>query len=291
MMSNDGKQVTIYDLLKELRTTPDVFDEPKESAPRQPRRSTQSGGSESKGTSTSGSSSSDGSWKTINGYEPFEVVSALQKMIRRGKEFEAVYWAMELEASGNWSWLWKRLMIIAVEDIGLADPQTVILVKNLWDTYVKIREMGKGRPPEGNILVMAVLALCKAKKNREADDLAFVMGQLRKEGLRLPMPDVAIDEHTRRGKAMGRDDNFWFQEASRLKGKVVIDGNPWGEAFKDYFRNKGVKVDYPHDGYYDEDDGIKSIAEFIGAEGGRVSRPEPQEDNDLDLDEEPLEEW
>lgn len=38
-----------------------------------------------------------GSPLTPNGYYLDEVISALQKEIRRGKEYEAVYWAVELE--------------------------------------------------------------------------------------------------------------------------------------------------------------------------------------------------
>ena len=35
---------------------------------------------------------------TPKGYDMFEVMSAMQKEIRRCKEYEAVYWATELES-------------------------------------------------------------------------------------------------------------------------------------------------------------------------------------------------
>ena len=35
---------------------------------------------------------------TPGGYDLFEVLSALQKEIRRGNEYNAVYWAAELES-------------------------------------------------------------------------------------------------------------------------------------------------------------------------------------------------
>ena len=232
MRDNESKeeQVTIFDLLSSLK------DKPEEE------------GKQSKRPSKSGS---DSSWVTKNGYEPFEVVSAIQKMIRRGKEVEAMYWAMELETM-NPSWLWKRLMIIAVEDIGLADPDVVLLVKNLWDVYDKIKAMGKGRQPEGNILGMAILSMCRARKNREADDLAYMMYLRRKDGMLLDMPDVALDQHTRRGREMGRGDEFWFKEANRLSNRVELEGNPYEKWMKEYYRKRGVQAEYGHGGSYEE---------------------------------------
>ena len=63
-----------------------------------------------------------------NGYPIDEVVSALQKSIRRGMEFEAGFWALELIDSGYWRYLMDRLQTIAAEDIGLANPNAVLMV-------------------------------------------------------------------------------------------------------------------------------------------------------------------
>ena len=38
---------------------------------------------------------------TTSGYKYDETISALQKMIRRGDEVEAMYWAIELEEHFN----------------------------------------------------------------------------------------------------------------------------------------------------------------------------------------------
>src|SRR4051794_35659972 len=53
---------------------------------------------------------------TSRGYDAREVVSALQKSIRRSDPDAALYWGVELARSGYGAWLWKRLRIIAVED-------------------------------------------------------------------------------------------------------------------------------------------------------------------------------
>jgi replication-associated recombination protein RarA len=58
---------------------------------------------------------------TVNGYAADEVRSVLQKSIRRGWVEEAVLAAYELYDSGPESeeMLWRRLEIIAAEDVGL----------------------------------------------------------------------------------------------------------------------------------------------------------------------------
>ena len=34
----------------------------------------------------------------------------------------AVYWATELDLSGYTAWAWKRIRVIASEDVGIAEP-------------------------------------------------------------------------------------------------------------------------------------------------------------------------
>jgi putative ATPase len=57
-----------------------------------------------------------------SGAECSEVLSGLQKMIRRNKEREALVLAQEMFDSGFHAAVARRLMIIAAEDIGLANP-------------------------------------------------------------------------------------------------------------------------------------------------------------------------
>src|SRR4051794_25198672 len=76
---------------------------------------------------------------TPGGYAKGEVASALQKEIRRGNEREALFWASELELAGNGEYLWKRLKIIASEDVGLADSAATILVASLYRHWLDVR--------------------------------------------------------------------------------------------------------------------------------------------------------
>jgi len=62
--------------------------------------------------------------KTALGYAFGEVTSALQKEIRAGNAEAAVYWGLLLYGKSP-GYVWKRLLIIAAEDIGFADQDAV----------------------------------------------------------------------------------------------------------------------------------------------------------------------
>lgn len=156
--------------------------------------------------------------RTDNGYDLLECASALQKCIRRGLEEEAVFWAFEIQTKYE-DFLWRRLIVIANEDIGLADPHVIVLVDVLRGHYdlLKKRESGEWRLP----IVNAVLALCRAQKTRLADDMATALRRRRDfEAWRLEIPDFALDKHTLRGKQAGRGWDHWREEGCRLSNEV-----------------------------------------------------------------------
>jgi replication-associated recombination protein RarA len=69
---------------------------------------------------------------TVHGYPLDEIVSALQKEIRRGKTEEAMWYAVELNRSGYGGYCWRRLMVVATEDVGVGDPMAAVQVAALW---------------------------------------------------------------------------------------------------------------------------------------------------------------
>jgi len=109
--------------------------------------------------------------KTLSGVPYDECISGLQKMIRRGKEKEALILMQELCSSGYPSAVARRLMIIAVEDIGLANPEVVAQVYTLCKGYLVLKKaMGANRDPEPLAIYMSVMLLARSPKNRETDD-------------------------------------------------------------------------------------------------------------------------
>ena len=93
--------------------------------------------------------------KTKNGYPADEVISALQKSIRRGKELDSCYWANELyesdyvdsetgEKKDFIDKCWQRLLVISVEDIGPAVPDAaVITYSNCIEYYKRFEKEAK----------------------------------------------------------------------------------------------------------------------------------------------------
>ena len=67
-------------------------------------------------------------------YEFYAISSAFQKSVRRGEEKQALFFAFELYASGYQKYIWKRMLIIASEDIGLADDSVAIKLNALSAT-------------------------------------------------------------------------------------------------------------------------------------------------------------
>jgi replication-associated recombination protein RarA len=163
--------------------------------------------------------------KTKRGYDFGEVSSAMQKAIRRADARLAGYWALELWHSGFGNYVWKRLLTIGAEDCwGLLTAE----IRALHESYAFVNKGVPAREPRGRIFVSkAVILLCAAKKNRDADHLQnFVYDALagidadrlaadllaaRKEKI----PDYAFDCHTLKGKRKGKTKADFFRDEQR----------------------------------------------------------------------------
>jgi len=153
----------------------------------------------------------------IKGYAFDEVASALQKEIRRGDEVAAVYWGLLLQSAAPF-YAWKRVLITAAEDIGLGDPVAVQQVCALGMAWWQCKQ--KSYYVSEHHLTMAIVLLCRAQKSTEVEDLqSLVLEQigLIDKGQRRPMPEYAVDGHTKRGKAkgLGKTWDDWY--ANRIR--------------------------------------------------------------------------
>lgn len=158
---------------------------------------------------------------TYNGYDMFEVVSALQKSIRRGLEEDAMYWGVEMYISGFIPYAWKRLKIMSMEDIGLANPMAPVVINNLHQLYVEMSAKEDKKHQERLPFVQAILYLVHSPKSRHTDwcqaywfDYNVINGHCKK------IPDYALDIHTRRGKMLGKTIEDFFKEGSQLGNHV-----------------------------------------------------------------------
>lgn len=161
---------------------------------------------------------------TKNGYAGDEVISALQKSIRRGLEEQACMFAYEMYISSPQleEKLWRRLLTISVEDIGMGNPIAAIMVNNL---YQMSREFDYADGDRPMYFIHAIRYLCSSEKDRSSDLLknicikSFAMGKFPE------IPDYALDKHTQRGQAMGRDSFHFLNEASKVYPQKEVDNN------------------------------------------------------------------
>lgn len=91
----------------------------------------------------------------------YEQISALHKAVRGSSPDAALYWlARMLDGGCDPIYLARRLVRMASEDIGLADPRALQLTLNCWDTYTRLGS------PEGDLaLAQAAVYLASAPKS------------------------------------------------------------------------------------------------------------------------------
>jgi hypothetical protein len=170
---------------------------------------------------------------TRRGFDAREVVSALQKSIRRSDPDAAIYWGLELARSGFGAWLWKRLRIIVCEDVS---PTATGLVADVHALNQMWEAEQKRRRGDGLLYVArALIALAIAPKNRVAD--YGLMWHLGDHVERREVPDFALDVHTARGRAMGRGWQHFAEVAGVLE--------PWAgdlEQLSAHYRDRWLKA-------------------------------------------------
>lgn len=161
---------------------------------------------------------------TRNGFHADEIISSLQKSIRRGKVEEACEFAYELYITSPvlLEKLWRRLLTISVEDIGFGNLNASVYVQNL-------NEMRKNFPYDDGdqpiFFIHAIRILCSGEKDRSSDLLkniiikGFAMGKIPE------VPDIALDKHTKRGIEMGRGSMHFLKEASIVIPQLKVDND------------------------------------------------------------------
>lgn len=166
--------------------------------------------------------------RTKNGYSMYEMSSMIQKAIRRCDIPHAAYAANELSVKYR-KYLWKRLLTVSAEDCyGIMTKEIVALQQA--DEYVN--QKNKAGETNDLFIAKAVVLLCMARKNRDADYVAcnFMWGDRQltdaefdefvdyeiveklKETERFDVPGYVYDVHTRKGRARGATQLEFFKE-------------------------------------------------------------------------------
>ena len=122
----------------------------------------------------------------------YNLLSALHKSVRGSDPDAALYWfARMLEGGEDPRYIARRLTRMAVEDVGLADPDAQARCLDAWQTYERLGS------PEGELaLAQAVLYLALAPKSNAAYVAYKAARQAARKGGSLPPPKHILNAPT-----------------------------------------------------------------------------------------------
>jgi replication-associated recombination protein RarA len=159
--------------------------------------------------------------KTYHGLPADQVISALQKEIRRGHTENAVLLAYEMTITSPAmeDYLWQRLMVISVEDVGFGEPNAPIMLNALYQMLGTFdRSVGERRL----FAVHAVRYLCHCQKDRSSDEMvSWVKLAVARGKAKASIPDYALDMHTAQGQAQGRGLRHFYEQGTILHPELA----------------------------------------------------------------------
>ncbi|MEO0487141.1 MAG: replication-associated recombination protein A [Pseudomonadota bacterium] len=129
----------------------------------------------------------------------YNLISALHKSVRGSDPDAALYWlARMLDGGEDPRYLARRIARMAVEDIGLADPQAQRVCLDAWETYERLGS------PEGELaLAQAVAYLALAPKSNAAYVAYKAARRLAKDTGSAPPPKHILNAATSLMKDQG----------------------------------------------------------------------------------------
>ena len=134
-----------------------------------------------------------------SGEEHYNLISALHKSVRGSDPDAALYWfARMLEGGEDPRFLARRITRMAVEDIGLADPQAQDVCLQSWQTYERLGS------PEGELaLAQAVVYLALAPKSNAVYAAYKAARAAARDTGSLPPPKHILNAPTKLMKEIG----------------------------------------------------------------------------------------
>jgi putative ATPase len=114
------------------------------------------------------------------GDEHYHYASALIKSIRGSDPDAALYWGAAMISGGeDPNFLFRRLLILCSEDIGLADPSIISTVNALHDAYHKT-----GMPEGWYFISHAILFCALAPKSNSTSAIFSILQEIEKNGVK-----------------------------------------------------------------------------------------------------------
>ena len=129
----------------------------------------------------------------------YDLISALHKTVRGSHPNAALYWLVRmLDGGADPHYLARRLVRMAIEDVGLADPRALRLALDAAEVYERLGS------PEGELaLAQATLYLACAAKSSAGYDAYNAARAFVKQGASQPVPVHLRNAPTRLMKSLG----------------------------------------------------------------------------------------
>ena len=172
-----------------------------------------------------------------NGEEHYNLISALHKSVRGSDPDAAVYWLHRMLQGGeDPRFILRRLMRMAMEDVGLADPNAILLANAAREAF---DFMGI---PEGLIgLDEVAIYLSLAPKSNSVELAGMKADKIIRDTGTLPVPRAFRNSVTRVGKQLGYGVDYQYDHDSpgaysaqehlpkQLEGTVIYEPKPYGK--------------------------------------------------------------
>ena len=124
------------------------------------------------------------------GDEHYDIISAYQKSMRGSDANAALHYLARLLEAGDLPSACRRLMVCACEDVGLAYPQIIPIVKAAVDIALQV-----GLPEARLPLADAVVMVCQAPKSNTAHDAILAAVADVQAGKSGPVPRQLQNKH------------------------------------------------------------------------------------------------
>lgn len=141
-----------------------------------------------------------------NGEMHYDIISAFIKSIRGSDPHASVYWLARMVAGGeDPAFIARRLVILAAEDIGLANPNALLLANATFDALNKIGW------PEGRIILSecAIYLANSPKSNTAYEAIGAALSEVNRSG-DLPVPLHLRNAPTKLMKELGYHEGYKY---------------------------------------------------------------------------------
>ncbi|MGY4675189.1 replication-associated recombination protein A [Ursidibacter arcticus] len=136
----------------------------------------------------------------------YDLISALHKSVRGSSPDGALYWyARILTAGGDPLYVARRLLAIASEDIGNADPRAMQVALAAWDCYTRV-----GAYEGERAIAQAVIYLAVAPKSNAVYTAFNEAKRIAKEETDYDVPEHLRNAPTKLMKSLGYGDEYRY---------------------------------------------------------------------------------